>query len=376
MDDQPVDFAVVGAGIAGASAAYELARHGTVKVFEMEATPGHHSTGRSAALYTECDGPDPLRRLAMASRSFLLDPPEGFADSPILRERRVMFLAKAGRGDELEGFYNDRRELVPSIRLVDEAAASAQCPVLLADLVAGAVIEPHAMDIDVHTLHQGFLRGFRRRGGTLATRSPVTGLEKLARGWRVTTPGETVDAGIVVNAAGAWCDVVGAMAGARPIGLQPKRRTAFTFPAPPGADHARWPMVVDIGGTFYFRPEGPHLLASPVDETPVEPQDIRHDELDVSLAIERIQQVTTMQIRHVRSAWAGLRSFVADNVPVVGLEADADGFFWLAGQGGYGIMTSPAMSRIAAGLIAEDRLPEDIAAHGIRREELSPARLR
>lgn len=374
--EKAVDFAVVGAGIAGASAAYELAGYGSVKVFEMEATPGHHSTGRSAALHTECDGPHAIRLLAMASKGFLLDPPEGFADTPILRRRSVMFLALADRRDELAGFYEGLRTLVPQIRLVDDEEAVTRCPVLVKDRIGGAVLEPDAMDIDVHTLHQGFLRGLRHRGGTVATSSPVTGLEKLGRGWRVTTPGETVDAGIVVNAAGGWCDVVGALAGVRPIGLQPKRRTAFTFPAPSDADHGEWPMVVDIGGTFYFRPEGPNLLASPEDETPVEPQDIRHEELDVSLAIERIQQVTTMRIRHVRTAWAGLRSFVSDGLPVVGMDAETDGFFWLAGQGGYGIMTSPAMSRVAAGLITEGRVPDELAARGIARKELSPERLR
>ena len=370
-----VDFAVVGAGIAGASAGYELSRHGTVQVFEMEATAGHHSTGRSAALYTECDGLTPLRRLAMASKDFLLNPPAGFTDGTILSERQVLFVAKTGNADILDTFLADQRSLVPNINRVDPAEARRLCGALRPERLAGGVLEPGAMDIDVHALHQGFLGGLRGRGGKLATSSPVVGLERLDHGWRVKTSKETVDAGVVVNAAGAWCDVVGAMAGVRPIGLVPKRRTAFTFAAPEGSGHESWPMVVDLEGDFYFRPEGPNLLASPEDETPVAPQDIRHEELDVALAIERIQEVTTMEIRHVRSAWAGLRSFVADNLPVIGMDPDAGGFFWLAGQGGYGIMTSPAMSRTAASLITTGQMPEDVTAHGVTEDDLSPTRL-
>lgn len=370
-----IDFAVIGAGIAGTSAAYELAQHGTVRVFEMEATAGHHSTGRSAALYTECDGLPPLRRLAMASRNFLTDPPEGFADAPLVHDRGVMFVALEEHEDKLQFFFDDQRALVPNISRLDAAEVLARCDVLRPDRLAGGVLEPDAMDIDVHTLHQGFIAGLRSRGGQLATSSPVTGLESLARGWRLQVGNETVDAGIVVNAAGAWCDVVGAMAGASPIGLVPKRRTAFIFAAPEDSDHQSWPMVVDVEAKFYFRPEGPNLLASPEDQTPVEPQDIRHDELDVAMAIDRIQEVTTMEIRHVRSAWAGLRSFVADNVPVVGMDPEADGFFWLAGQGGYGIMTSPAMSRITASLITAGELPQDVIDLGLSEADLTPTRI-
>jgi len=373
--DKGVDFAVIGAGIAGASAAYELAQHGTVKVFEMEATAGHHSTGRSAALYTECDGLTPLRRLAMASKDFLRNPPDGFSNGPILRERTVLFVAKNASGEKLDSFFAEQHSLAPNISRVDPTEAHSLCGTLRPETLAGGVLEPDAMDIDVHALHQGFLRGLRSRGGGLATSSPVVGMEQLDHGWRVKTAKESLDAGVVVNAAGAWCDVVGAMAGVRLIGLVPKRRTAFTFAPPEGSGHESWPMVVDVDASFYFRPEGPSLLASPEDETPVEPQDIRHEEVDVAVAIERIQEVTTMEIRHVRSAWAGLRSFVTDNVPVVGMDPEAAGFFWLAAQGGYGIMTSPAVSRAVASLITTGRMPQDVAVHGVTESDLTPTRL-
>jgi len=371
-----VDFAVVGAGIAGASAAHELTAHGTVKVFEMEATAGYHSTGRSAALYTECDGPAPLRRLAMASKPFLTAPPEGFSATPLVHPRGVLFVARRGNGDLLDTFSAQQRDLVANLRRLAAEEAASLCSALRPDRLTGGVLEPDAMDIEVHALHQGFLRSVRERGGMVATAAPVTGLKRQGTGWRVSTPRDTVDAGVVVNAAGAWCDRVAEMAGVTPVGLQPKRRTAFTFAAPEGSAHGAWPMVVDVGETFYFRPEGPGLLGSPEDQTPVEPQDVRHEEIDVALAIERIQDVTTMTIRHVRAAWAGLRSFVADNIPVVGMDPDASGFLWLAGQGGYGIMTSPAMGRIAAALATGDTLPTDIAELGIDTAELAPDRLR
>lgn len=371
-----VDFAVVGAGIAGASVAYELAEHGSVTLYEMEATAGYHSTGRSAALFTECDGPEIIRRVTAASRRFLADPPPGFVTSPILTTRGVLFVAHGGEEARLNEFFDAQRALADGIWRLSPDEASELCDVLRTGEVGGAVLEPDAKDIDVHTLHQGFLRGFRGRGGSLETSSPVTSLQRVGESWRVGTSNGTADAGIVINAAGAWCDVVGSLAGTRPIGLQPKRRTAFTFAAPPDSRHERWPMVVELDHLFYFRPEGPNLLASPGDQTPVEPQDIRHDELDVALAIDRITRVTTLDITHVQSAWAGLRSFVPDNLPVVGFDEDVEGFFWLAGQGGYGIMTSPAMSRMAAGLITEGTVPSDIAAYGISGAELSPNRLR
>jgi len=370
-----VDFAVIGAGIAGASAAYELAQYGSVKLFEMEATAGYHSTGRSAALFTECDGPASIRHLAVASREFLLNPPDNFSDTPVLHERGVLFVAVHGQEQKIDAFYKDQVAMVPAVSKLSPEETTVMCPVLVRDAIAGGVFEPEAMDIDVHALHQGYLAGLKQRGGTLATSTPVTALARSGSAWRVKTVDEVEEAGVVVNAAGAWCDVVGAMAGLEPIGLQPKRRTAFTFAAPQGVDHRGWPMVVEAEHDFYFRPEGPSLLGSPGDQTPVEPQDIKHEEIDVALAIDRIQSVTTMQIRTVQSAWAGLRSFVPDGLPVVGFDPAVDGFFWLAGQGGYGILSSPAMSRLTAGLIAEGAAPASVTSFGLDPARIAPERL-
>ncbi|HEY5578367.1 MAG TPA: FAD-binding oxidoreductase, partial [Acidimicrobiia bacterium] len=198
----------------------------------------------------------------------------------------------------------------------------------------------------------------------------------LGSGWWIQTGSEEIHAAVVVNAAGAWCDVVGGLAGARPLGIQPMRRTAFTFPCPEGIDCRTLPFVDDVGEQWYFKPEGAGLLGSLSEETPMEPHDVRHEERDVALAIERIGRAVTFPIRHVGKAWAGLRSFVPDRRPVAGEDPDLPGFFWLAGQGGFGIMTSPALSRALASLVVEGRLPTDLTAAGLRQEELAPGRLR
>jgi D-arginine dehydrogenase len=238
------------------------------------------------------------------------------------------------------------------------------------------MLEPDAMDIDVAALHQAYVRGARQRGGEVVRSSPVTGLRRDRDGWVVSMPSASLRCDVVVNAAGAWADEVATMAGVRPIGLRPLRRTAFTCPAPEGVDVRDWPLVADVDDRFYFKPEGPQLLCSPADETPSAPCDAQPDEADVALAIERINEATTLGLRHVRRAWAGLRCFVADRTPVVGMDAGASGFMWLAGQGGYGIQTAPAMARATAGLVLDGRLRDDLVEAGVAEGDLSPARCR
>jgi D-arginine dehydrogenase len=235
--------------------------------------------------------------------------------------------------------------------------------------------EPEAMDIDVHALHQGFLRGLKARGGRIVTDAEAHGIARAAGAWRVATPRGEFAAPILVNAAGAWADEVARLAGVPTIGLVPKRRTAFTIEPPAGMAIADWPLVVDVAESFYFKPESGRLLVSPADETPMPPCDVQPEEIDIAGAAARLEAATSIRVSRIVRKWAGLRSFVADKTPVVGFAPGADGFFWLAGQGGYGIQTAPAMGHLAAALVDGEEVPADLAGFGVEAAALAPARL-
>jgi D-arginine dehydrogenase len=252
--------------------------------------------------------------------------------------------------------------------------AHALCPILRDGYVAAALLEPDSSDIDVSALHQGYLRLFRRRAGRLLTNAEVASFEQGAQHWTVHTAEENFTAPIVVNAAGAWADEVAALAGLKRVGLQPRRRTAVLVDAPAGMDVSRWPFVNDVDEQFYFKPESGALFLSPADETPVEPSDVQPDEWDVAAAVERVEAVTTLRVARLKARWAGLRTFAPDRTPVAGFSDEKPGFFWLAGQGGYGIQTAPALSRAAAALILGSRLPADLQNLEHELPTLSPAR--
>jgi D-arginine dehydrogenase len=370
------DFIVIGAGIAGASAAYELQQHGSVVLLEREPLPGHHTTGRSAAFLVDSYGGAIVGKLTRAGRSFFEHPPESFCDFPLVTSNPVLWIGREDQQASLANALAVGREAGADLFEVDVAGARELCPALREDYVAGAVVEPSAMHIDVAGLLDGFLHGLRRRGAELATKAEVTRIERRGDAWEVDAGGRTYCAAVVVNAAGAWCDGVGRLAGARPIGLRPLRRTAITFDPPADHDTRSWPCVIDADEDFYLKPEGGQLLASPCDETPSEPCDVSADDYEVALAAERVQRATTLEIRHIRQRWAGLRSFVADRLPVIGMDPEREGFFWLAGQGGFGIMTSPAAARAAAGLIVMGTLPRELQELGLTAEQLSAERLR
>ena len=368
-------FAIVGAGIAGASAGYHLAAAGKTLLIERESQPGYHSTGRSAALYTETYGNRAIRAITIASRPFFEHPPAGFTAHPLLTPRGTMVVARADQRLKLEAALAESRAIQPAVRGIGREEALALCSALKPDYVASAFYEEDARDMDVHAIHQGYLKGFRAGGGTLVCDAEVRALARAGTGWRIETRAGVFTADIVINAAGAWADALARLAGAKPVGLVPKRRTAFTFDPSAGSDFRRWPAVIDVEEQFYFKPDAGQLLASPADETPVEPQDIQPEELDIAVCIDRCEQAATLGIRRVARKWAGLRSFVKDKSPVAGFAPDAPGFFWLAGQGGYGIMTSPAMGRIAAALAQGQPIPADLAALGVTAAELAPSRL-
>ena len=370
------DFLVIGAGMAGASAAARLAEGRRVIVLEAEDQPGYHSTGRSAALFSETYGNAAIRILTHAGRGFYEDRAGGLADYPVLSPRGVLVFAMPGQEGLLDDDPDDPAPPDPTVRRLDAAASCALVPVLRPEIVVAAIHEPGAMDIDVHGLHGAYLRLLRRHGGRLVTGAPVVGLSHTGGIWTAATPAGEFAAPVVVNAAGAWADHVAALAGLPPVGIVPKRRTALIVAAPPGVDVGSWPLVIDAAETGYFKPEAGKLLVSPADETPVAPSDVQPDELDIAIALDRLIQRTTIAVHHVERKWAGLRSFAIDKTPVVGFDPLASGFFWLAGQGGYGIQTAEGLARSAAMLIGAGILPADIAAAGLDPRTLSPVRFR
>ncbi|MDB5943175.1 MAG: dependent oxidoreductase [Ramlibacter sp.] len=370
------DFLVIGGGIAAASVGHWLAPHGSVILLERESQPGYHSTGRSAALFMESYGTPQVRALTLASRAFFDNPPAGFAEHPLLTPRGALMVAAPGQEAALEEWWEVLRSVTPNARRLDAAGACALVPVLRADMVAGAVLEPDAADMDVHAIHQGYLRGLRRAGGSVVCNAEVTALKRNGDVWQVQAGGQLYEAPVVLNAAGAWADRIAVMAGLPALGLEPRRRSAFIFAPPEGVDTAKWPMAIGAGEDWYFKPDAGMLLGSPANADPVEPQDIQPEELDIAMAIHRIEEMTTLTIRRPSRTWAGLRSFVADGDLVGGFDPAAPGFFWVAAQGGYGIQTSAAMGEVCAALARGLPVPERIAAFGLTEAMLSPARLR
>jgi D-arginine dehydrogenase len=365
------DVIVLGGGMAGVSIGYELAADRRVLLVEMEATLAFHTSGRSAAMFLESYGGPAIRALTTASRAFLEDPPDATLAAPLLTPLPMLHIARHGHGADVRALYDDVSELVPDVELLDAAEAAAAQPLLRAEHVELAVLEPGAMEIDVHALHQLFLAGLRRRGGRIVASAQAASARRDA-GWVIAdASGREWRAEVVVDAAGAWADRVGAIFGARRTGLRALRRTAFMVDAPPGA---RSPMIADIEDAFYLKPDAGKLLCSPAEETEQEPGDARPDELEIARAIDVINEVTTLDIHHVRSAWAGLRNFVADRTPVVGHDPSVEGFFWFAGQGGYGIQTAPALARAGAALLRGESIPPDIVARGLTAAVLAPDR--
>lgn len=346
-----VDLAIVGAGIAGAAAACFAAPHARVLLLEREPQPGLHSTGRSAAMFEESYGPEPVRALTRASRAFLEHPPAGFAAGPLLHPRGALFIAAADRLAPLRELLATLQAEGVAARWLGTAEALALCPVLRPEAVAGAVLDPGAADIDVHALHQGYLKQARAAGAQLRCGAELQRAERVAGGWRLhTADGAVVEAAVLINAAGAWADELAARAGLPGVALQPRRRSAFVFDPPAGTDVRAWPLVVDIDESFYVKPEAGLLLGSPANADPVPPHDVLPEELDIATAIHRIEAATTLSIRRPRRSWAGLRSFVPDGSLVIGPEPGEPAFVWLAGQGGYGIQSSAAAGELAAAL--------------------------
>lgn len=364
------DFLVIGGGMAGASAAYELAEHGHVLLLEAESTTGYHATGRSAALFTRNYGGPVVRKINAISAEFFRSPPLGFCETPLLTPRgclTVSFGDNDAQLDALLALSSPGEEIRP----IDQNEACAMVPFLQKDRVSRAVFEENVTDIDVATLHFCYLKGAKARGAIIMTGQPVTAMSRGKDIWNVQAANTRFSAKCVINAAGAWADRIGVMAGAGPIGLVPKRRTAIIINGPDSLDCKALPAIDFAGSDAYIKPEAGKLMASPGDATPSEPMDAWPDDMDIAMLADWVQRHTTIQVSRIEHSWAGLRSFVPDEAPVVGADTEVPDFFWLAAQGGYGIMMAPVLAQLTAELCSEIAGPySDLLA-----QALSPKRL-
>lgn len=342
--------AIIGAGIAGASLAYFIGARAEVVLLEGESQPGYHTTGRSAAFYAETYGGAAVQPLTTASKSFFDAPPAGFAAVPLLGARGGLHIADAAALDDLARLEAEFAGSGVEIERLSSEALGARLPQLRDGWRAGALWEPGCRDIDVAALHQSFLAAARRAGARLVGDARVVSLGRRGATWQVATTVGAVEADIVVNAAGAWGDELAVLAGVAPIGLSPLRRTVVAVDVEPAAS-ADVPLVIAADSSFYFKPDAGRLWVSPHDEIPCAPSDVQPEEYDIALALDRLERATTWKVRRVERAWAGLRTFAPDRAPVYGYDAQAPGFFWCVGQGGFGIQTAPAAGRLAAALL-------------------------
>jgi len=370
---QHYDVAVIGAGIAGASVAAELAGSCRVVLLEQENQAGYHTTGRSAAVYAPLYGPQPIRALTRASLVCFERPAEGFTDSPLLSKIDAFFVA---RPDQERALDTMQKELidVTTVQRVGASELRARMPLLREGYAIGGIWDSGTYVIDVAAVHHAYLRRFKNEGGNLILRSGVIGLARTNSGWGIKTTLGDITADIVINAAGAWAEQIGQMANAEHIGLVPKRRTALIVDAPKDIDVADLPFVVDVDEQFYLKPDAGKFLISPANEDPEVPCDVRPDEMDIAICIDRIERAFNISVRRIEASWAGLRSFVADKCPVAGFSYQAEGFYWLAGQGGYGIQSAPALAQLAAAEVLRRPIPEQLVKEGLDPAKIRPAR--
>jgi D-arginine dehydrogenase len=368
------DAIVVGAGIAGASVAGELSAGARVLVLEREAQPAYHASGRSAAIYIEPYSTAPIFALTRATLPFLQAPPEGFTDQALTHERGYLLLVTPELDHEMDAFLENWGTRCPEIREIDEDEALGLLPVLRRGYAARFAHDPTAVGLDTNEMVQGWLRSVKRAGGTFVAGAEVTGVRREDGGWHVSSSAGDARAPVLVNAAGAWAATLGRMAGATDLPLVPHRRSAVLVAPPPGVDIGGWPAVSPVTKTFYFKPEGGHLMVSPADQTPSEPMDAWPEDMDLAVAVERAEEAADLGVRRFESSWAGLRTFVPDENPVYGWDPELPGFYWCAGQGGVGFQTSWAGARWCAAQIGVGEAPEGLADLGFTPAAVSPGR--
>ena len=366
------DFLIVGGGVAGLSAGARLARHGRVVVLEAEEALGYHSSGRSATFSHFGIGNRIVRALTARSRAFFLEAGEGV----LARRSTALFVATEEMRKTLETLGRDMASFTDSVHAADEAEMLRLFPPLRTggDAIVAGLVYPDGLRLDSDAMLQSFARSIRQDGGKVLTGSRIERIEAGGAGWRVEANGESWSAPVLVNAAGAWADMVAEQAGIAPLGLQPLRRTIIVVDPPEGADARGWPFVKTAVDDFYILPEGGRLMASPVDEVECEPCDAQPEEYDVALAAWKVERYTTLAVGRIAHRWAGLRTFTRDRTPAVGFDPDAHGFFWLAGQGGFGLQTAPAIAEAVEALILGGAWPQGLSALGVEAQDLAPRR--
>ncbi len=366
------DFLVVGAGIAGASVAAHLADTHSVVLVDMEERAGYHTTSRSAASYEPNYGPPPMLAFTRASNDFFKTPPQGFADAPLFTPRGSLFLEAEGQS----GLTEHLLAKSTGLQELNVDQTMALFPVLKPDYAKRRFLDGQTGDLDVDLIHRGFVRLFRERGGKLLLSAPLRSPERQAGHWNCRCGAADVSARVIVNAAGAWGDEVAKICDVRPVGLIPKRRSIGVIPMPANVEFAHWPMVTDVGETWYAKPQSGKLIVSSADATPVEPHDAYADDMAIAEGIDRMMTATTIEVERLDHSWGGLRTFSPDGSPVIGFDASAEGFFWLVGQGGYGIQSAPALSATAADMARGLPIPKSIIDLGLNPADMTPGRFR
>lgn len=351
------DVAIIGSGIAGVGLAAQIAGDCRVTILEQESRPAYHSTGRSAAIFIRNYGNAPIRALSRASVAFFEAPDAALFASPLISQRGLLYVAN----EEGMPHHQELLDQADGMQAIAVDEAISMVPILKREWVVAAAYEHDAQDIDVHALQEGWLRKARASGMTLWTDAPLTKAEHSGGKWLIETPKGRLRADVIVNAAGAWADTVAQNCGLPGLGVQPMRRSIAVLPGPDNLDISRWPLVSDSADGWYCKPEAGKIYVSPSEEIPVEPHDAFVDDMILAEGLDRFEQATTYSVTRVERSWAGLRSFAPDRTPIAGFDDRADGFFWLAGQGGYGIQTSPALSRLAGQLIRRLQPEGDVA---------------
>ena len=372
------DFLVIGGGIAGLSAAARLSGHGRVTVIEAEEALGFHSSGRSVSFSHYGIGNSAVRGLTAWSRAFLEGQPEGFCETPVAALSHSVYFATEEMLPALEALRAEMVRFTDAIAPIGPEELLALCPVLRtgAGAAVAGLLDPTALKLDADALLQSYARQVRGAGGAILTGRRIAAIDQASGRWAVESEdGGCWSAPVLINAAGAWADRVAALAGVKPIGLEAKRRTIIVIDPPAGTDFAGWPFVHSAASDFYMLPESGQLLVSPVDEVEDEPCDAQPEDYDIALAAYQLEQYTTLSVARIAHRWAGLRNFVADRVPTAGFDREAPGFFWLVGQGGYGLQTAPAMAAAVEALALGGAWPEGLAELGVTAETVTPARL-